>query len=203
MLAGVQTSHPRALFAGGLILAISFPAAFAAPASPYESTPPTPKPRILGSYGNLPLSFEANSGQVDKSVKFLARGSGYGLFLKRNEVELVLCKTASGAAQSHFPRKLSSNGQSAVCDVVRMQLAGASNKVESLGEEQLPGRVNYFIDSDSAKWHSNVPTYAKVRYPGVYPDIDLLYYGNQRQIEFDFVVAPSADPGSIWLRFNR
>jgi hypothetical protein len=89
-----------------------------------------------------------------------------------------------------------------VCDVVPMQLAGASSKVEPVGDEQLPGTVNYFIGRDPAQWRSNIPTYAKVCYPRIYPRIDLVFYGNEQQLEFDFVVAPGADPRLIRLRFG-
>jgi hypothetical protein len=86
-------------------------------------------------------------------------------------------------------------------DVIRMQLAGAAPGLKVTGEEQLPGTANYFIGNDPAKWHSSVQTYAKVRYAGVYPGIDLVYYGNQRQLEYDFVVAPGTDPKQIRLHF--
>ena len=68
------------------------------------------------------------------------------------------------------------------------------------GEEELPGKVNYFIGHDPAKWHTDVTTYAKVRYEEVYPGIDLVYYGNQGQLEYDFVVRPGADPARIRLK---
>jgi len=83
-----------------------------------------------------------------------------------------------------------------------MQLAGASTVTRPLGEEQLPGVANYFIGSDPAGWHTNIPTFAKVRYAGVYPGIDLVYYGNQRQLEYDFAVAPGASPGVIRLELS-
>jgi hypothetical protein len=84
-----------------------------------------------------------------------------------------------------------------------MKLAGLSSKQEPRGEEQLPGTANYFIGGDPAKWRARVPTYAKVRYSNIYSGIDLVYYGNQRQLEFDFALAPNADPGSIRLRFGE
>ena len=86
-------------------------------------------------------------------------------------------------------------------DVVRMALAGASHGLQVSGAEQLLGRANYFIGNDPAKWHSGVPTYGKVRYSGVYPGVDLVYYGNQQQLEYDFVVAPGASPKPVRLRF--
>ena len=86
-------------------------------------------------------------------------------------------------------------------DVVRMELAGANPGLRVSGAEQLPGTANYFIGNDPAKWHSNVPTYAKVKYSGVYPGVDLVYYGNQRQLEYDFVLAPGANPKPVRLHF--
>ena len=139
---------------------------------------------VVAEYGKLPLSFEANTGQADNSVKFLARGTGYGLYLTSHEAVLALRKDGKRGA-----------------DVVRMRLAGASGTATPAGEEQLPGTANYFIGNDPAKWHSGVPTYAKVRYRGVYPGVDLVYYGNRRQLEYDFVVAPGIDPELIRLQF--
>ena len=200
MLAEVQASYTRALFLLGLVVAMSFPAASASPASPSQSTSPARKARIVETYGKLPLSFEANTGQADKTMKFLSRGRGYGLYLTGNEAELTLCQTVSSAARGDIRRKPSSILKSAACNVFRMQLAGAVGKTEPVGEEQLPGTVNYFIGSDPAKWYTGIPTYAKVHYRGIYPGIDLIYYGNQRQLEFDFVVAPNADPKAIVLK---
>ena len=201
MFAGVQSSYLRARFAARMILATSFAAAMAALVSPSKSIPPAPNAHIVEAYGELPLSFETNRGQMDEGVRFLARARGYGLYLKRNRADLVLCQ-ASGAAQPGFRRKPAALAKSEVCDIVRMQLAGAGLKTEPAGEDQLPGTVNYFIGSDPARWQTNIPTYARVRYPGVYSGIDLVYYGNQQQQEFDFVVAPHANPGSIRLRFS-
>jgi uncharacterized protein (TIGR03437 family) len=70
------------------------------------------------------------------------------------------------------------------------------------GLEELPGKSNYFIGKDPGKWRTNVPTYARVKYHEVYPGVDLLYYGNQQQLEYDLVVAPHTDPGVIRLSFD-
>src|SRR5258706_9822917 len=85
---------------------------------------------------------------------------------------------------------------------LRMGLVGAARKPVVSGLEELLGKTNYFIGNDPAKWRTNVPTYAKVHYQNVYPGIDLLYYGSQRQLEHDFVVAPGADPKKIVLGFR-
>jgi hypothetical protein len=83
--------------------------------------------------------------------------------------------------------------------VLRMRLLGANPAAKVSGEEELPGKANYFIGNDAKKWRSSVPTYAKVRYKDVYRGVDLVYYGSQRQLEYDFEVAPAADPSSIAL----
>src|SRR5271157_4001150 len=98
MLADAQASYLRALFVTGLIATTSLTAASAGPASPSQKTSPAQKAQIVENYGKLPLSFEANTGQADKSVKFLSRGSGYGLYLTGNEAVLTLHKTVYGAA---------------------------------------------------------------------------------------------------------
>jgi hypothetical protein len=84
--------------------------------------------------------------------------------------------------------------------VVRMKLVGANAAPRVIGAEEQPGKVHYFIGSDPAKWQTNVPTYAKVKYQGVYHGVDLVYYGNQGRLEYDFVVAPGIDPNKIRLK---
>jgi hypothetical protein len=206
MFAEVRASYLRALSFGVLLIVVSpFTASSAGPASPFPKTSPAQKAQIVENYGKLPLSFEANAGQADKSVKFLSRGSGYGLYLTRDEAVLTLRNPVARAVRFALQGKLHRLAESAEfepADVVRMQLAGASGKAEPTGEEPLPGTANYFIGNDPSKWHTGVPTYAKVRYTGIYHGVDLVYYGNQRQIEYDFVVAPGADPKSVRLQFS-
>src|SRR5208337_3392544 len=197
-----ETSYPRILLLTGLILATLFIPASAGPVPSSLATPPVQKAPQAKNYGKIPLTFEANEGQADKSVKFLARGSGYGLNLGGNEAALMLCKPVYGTSRADFHRNASPIGKSAVCDVVHMQLAGANSTVEPIGEERLQGKVNYFVGSDPTEWHAGIPTYAKVRYTSIYPGIDLIFYGNQRQLEFDFVIAPHAAPRAIRLRFS-
>ncbi len=138
------------------------------------------KARAISTYGKLPLSFERNQGQTDASVKFLARGQGYTLYLTAGEAVL--------ATKAH--------------DVMRMKLLGADAAAEASGVEEMAGKSNYFIGNDPTKWRTNVPTFAKVKFGHVYSGIDLVYYGNQRQLEYDFVVAPGADPKRIQFEFE-
>ena len=161
---------------------------------------------VQSDYGKLPLSFEANVAQTDEQVKFLSRGRGYALFLTSNEAVIALEKPAS---QSRRPKGLlgpkvvePQKEAGATSAVLRMQLVAANWTRRVVGAEELPGKVNYFIGNDPSKWRTNVPTYAKVKYEGVYPGVDLVYYGNQGRLEYDFVVAPGADPNSIQLKFR-
>jgi hypothetical protein len=80
-----------------------------------------------------------------------------------------------------------------------MKLVGANPKAKVVGLDELPGKSNYFLGNDPKKWRTNVANYRKVKYADVYPGIDLVYYGNQRQLEYDFVVTPGADPHAIAL----
>jgi uncharacterized protein (TIGR03437 family) len=162
---------------------------------------PAQPARLAGDYGKLPLSFEANTGQADKSVRFLSRGGGYGLFLTGDEAVLALRKGDCAVAASARRPNLRRGAAACQQDVVRMRLAGASGAAAPVGEEQLPGVANYFVGKDPAKWRTGLPTYSKVRYGSVYPGVDLVYYGNQRQLEYDFVVAAGADPKPIRLQF--
>jgi len=160
---------------------------------------PAGEARFVENYGKLPLSFEPDTEQADKSVRFLSRGNGYGLYLTRDEAVLAL-REGRCAGQLTIPR--SEAACSPQTAVVRMRLEGRSGSADPAGEEQLPGLANYFIGNDPSKWRTSVPTYARVRYRSVYPGVDLLYYGNQRQLEFDFVVAPAADPKPIAMHFD-
>ncbi len=142
--------------------------------------------RVSESYGKLPLQFEANRGQTHEDVHFLSRGAGYSLYLTAGEAVLLLSKPDADAKRV----------------ALRMSLVGAARKPQVNGLDELPGKANYFVGGDRSRWRTNVPTYAKVQYQNIYPGIDLVYYGNQRQLEYDFVVAPGADPNKIVLGFK-
>jgi hypothetical protein len=162
--------------------------------------------KILDQYDKLPLSFEANRGQTDSKVKFLSRGHGYSLFLTGDEAVFALKKTARESdkmKEMAGRRRIEPQKENAMeGTVIRMRLAHANVRPQVVGAEELPGRTNYFIGNEPAKWRTNVPTFAKVKYEGIYPGVDLVYYGNQGQLEYDFVVAPGADPHEIRLRFR-
>jgi Bacterial Ig-like domain (group 3)/Beta-propeller repeat len=187
---------------------------------------PDPKAQatVLDSYGKLPLSFEANRGQADAQVKFLSRTGAYTLFLTADEAVLTW-RAPSGATEQAAEKRRFVSGyrfsdtrsssksgtplgagpwavstpatKSKTNSVLRMKLRNANPAARVTGMEELAGASNYFIGNDPTKWRTNVPTYAKVKCEGIYSGIDLVYYGNQRQLEYDFIVAPGADPRRI------
>ncbi|MDX2034932.1 MAG: FG-GAP-like repeat-containing protein [Blastocatellia bacterium] len=153
-----------------LMLALSFSALYGV----WRSQAVEPGARVIEAYGRLPLGFEENRGQADAGVAFLARGEGYGVFLTGAGMRLALREGA-----------------------LAFTLAGANPRATARGIDPLPGRSHYFRGNDPARWVTNVAQYARVKVEAVYPGIDLVYYGNQRQLEYDFLVAPGADPGRI------
>jgi hypothetical protein len=162
---------------------------------------PEGKVTVQEAYGKLPLSFEANRGQTDPQVKFLSRGPHHMLFLTSDEAVMVFMNpepSTKGEPARVKPEKRAKSTQTAI----RMSFVGANPKTRVEGQEGLPGKANYFLGNDPKKWRTHVPTYARVHYQDLYPGIDLIYYGNQRQLEHDFVVRPGADPSSIALSFQ-
>ncbi len=157
--------------------------------------------------GNLPVTFEANQGQAAPEVKFLSRGLGYKALLTAEGMVLGLRPAQIPQASGSGSSALSGQGQDqtrlsqtkASSVTIQMKLLGANPNATAVGEGLQPGKVNYFIGNDPSQWHTNVPTYQAVRYQNVYPGIDLLYYGNHRQIEYDFVIASGGDPGKIQI----
>ena len=144
------------------------------------------------------LSFEANEGQTDARVKFLARGRGSALFLTANEAVLTLQSPATsnrsgGTTHSRFERKPT---------VLRTHLIGGNPHAEVVGRDALPTKTNYYLGSNPARWHSGVPTYGGVEYRDVYPGVNQIYYGREGQLEYDLVVSPHADPTRIQLAFT-
>ncbi len=160
--------------------------------------PPPDKPvqaRLAEAYGKLPMSFEVNRGQADSRVKFLARGSSYKLLLTSTEAVLSL-----GRAAEHTKRERS--GPARMESVVRMKVLAANADARVEGLDRLPGTTNYFLGSDPKRWRTGVPSYAAVKLRDVYPGVDLVYHGAARELEFDFVLAPGADPRTIRLAFD-
>ena len=146
--------------------------ALAATASAHPADPTG----VLKTYGKLPLSFEPNLGQVDAQVKFLSRGSGYALFLTRQEAVLSFRQQ-----DSQQESKTSAGRESTADAVLHMRLVDAHPDALITGVDDLPGKTNYIRGNDPKKWTTNVANFAKVRYQKVFDGVDLVYYGNQGQ----------------------
>ncbi len=140
---------------------------------------------VQSAYGNLPLSFEPNQGQSSPDVQYLAHGAGYSLFL-----------TPSGAVFN-----LDQAGSTGPATDLGMALVGAKPASQVTGDQPLPGKTNYLVGDDPSQWRTNIPTFGQVTYHDVYSGIDLDYHGSQGQLEYDFQVAPGADPGQVMLDF--
>ena len=167
-------------FAAGICLVFSSSGWAGNPALPAKTLAPS----ATRSYA-VPLSFEANQGQMDPQVKYLARGQGYSLFLTPSAAVLGLRSAGSGKPT----------------EWVRLVLQGAAASAIS-GEDQIAGRNNYFVGNDPAEWRTNIPTFARVRYQQVYPGVDLIYYGRQGRLENDFEVSPGINPKVISWRLE-
>ncbi|MEG1148502.1 MAG: SBBP repeat-containing protein [Niameybacter sp.] len=139
----------------------------------------------------LPLSFEANEGQIEEKVKFLTRGKGYQVFFAPDEVILTLWRVNEKEEK-----------ESCVYTYLKIKLEGAKTDVSLVGENRLEGNVNYFKGEDTGKWIAHVARYEKIKYQAVYPGIDVVYYGQGQALEHDFLVQPHVDPSQIRLRFE-
>lgn len=187
----IECGHSRSLL--GLALFSCLAIGFAKPVRAGQETRGglTTSASIAEQYGRLPLSFEPNEGQSNSPAKFLAHGNGFSILLAGNEADLLL---------PGKPSRNERNAQEAVpgapVNILRMKLVGASSSADFSGREELPGKSNYFVGSPD-RWRTNIPTYRCVIERGVYQGVDLIYYGNQRQLEYDVVVASGADPRAV------
>src|SRR5277367_1593495 len=151
-----------------------------------ESTPRLKHPASSVSPATLPLAFEPNRGQFPAGVEFAARAPGFSLALKRKRAVLVLGRPGAGENE---PRRAA------------IYFVGSSHSKPE-GEDLETGVSNYLLGNDPSRWRTGVPRFGRVRYRDLYPGIDLKFYGNGRQLEYDFVIAPEANPSAIVLRFS-
>jgi Immunoglobulin I-set domain/Beta-propeller repeat len=144
-----------------------------------------------------PLYFEANRSQASHAAAFVARGGDYQFSISPGGMQLVLRKAAARARGATLPAP-----EKITARAVRMQFVGANPRALIRGDEALAGKINYLIGRDPAQWRAGVPIFAKVRVAQLYPGVNLVYYGNQRQLEYDFTVAPKTDPRKIVIHFG-
>ncbi|MBI5562582.1 MAG: SBBP repeat-containing protein [Deltaproteobacteria bacterium] len=140
--------------------------------------------RVEEVYGKLPLYFIRNDGQADKKARFYEQGGGHAIFFAGDGVYLHL---AGGGTQA---------------GLVKLSLIGANKGAAISAVDEQAAKVNYFIGNDPSKWHANVPTYQCVLYKDVYKGVDVKYYGNNRQLEYDIIVKPGADPKTVRFSYE-
>ncbi len=170
------------------------------------------KARIQVAYGNLPLYFIQNDGQVDKRVKFYEKGSGHATYFTKDGISLSLAAPSDKAPNRALmtngtkdgvdglsPRSGVSNRQATVVRLVPLE-ANENPKIVAEGLQE--GKVNYLIGNDPKKWKTNIPTYQAVSYKEIYPGIDMKFYGSNHQLEYDIIVQPGADPSKVRLAYE-
>ncbi|MGO4881135.1 MAG: SBBP repeat-containing protein [Bryobacteraceae bacterium] len=151
-----------------------------------QAAPPGSAPQLTQErLRNLPLAFERNTGRAHPAAEFVAQGGGYGVALSHGDAHISLRRTPNAAPAA-----------------IDLGLEGARQNLPGRGRQALPGKVNYFIGNDPSRWRTDIPTFGRVQYSGVYPGVDLAYYGRQGRLEYDFVVGPGADPSTIRIAFH-
>ncbi|HTS13041.1 MAG TPA: choice-of-anchor D domain-containing protein [Candidatus Limnocylindrales bacterium] len=153
--------------------------------------------QIADSYGEMPLRFEKNIGQTAPEVQFLSHGSGYQIFLTPQQVVLEL--NHPERSKKSLVKARTRAALSRRASVLRLHFDAANSDVEMTGIDKLPGRIDYFMGKNPRNWHTDVPSYGRVAYCSIYPGVDALFYGSHRQLEYDLVVAPGANPRQISL----
>ncbi len=171
------------------------------------------KQTIAENYDRLPLSFEQNVGQFDERVDFVARTGGMTTFLTPTAAVFAIQNSESRIQNSESAdwragRVNALDASLQGVDTPRspgvalyMEIVGAKPAGRAAGVNPLEGKLNYFIGNDPSQWHTNIATFGRVEYQDVYPGIDLVYYGNNGALEYDFIVSPGADPNVITLNF--
>jgi hypothetical protein len=190
-------------------------AAVSTAASNSHAVMPADHARINAAYAALPLAFEANQGQVDPQVKYMARGNGYRLYLASSEVVFTLHKRGedSEVRQMMMNRRIGlskikntlrhrQQTLQASAAAVHMYMLGSNPDAQLAAQDPQEGKVNYFVGKDPSRWHSGVPLFGQVSYRRLYPGVDLAFHGSGKQLEFDYLVSPGADTKSIALGFR-
>lgn len=149
--------------------------------------------------------FEKNIGQTSSDALYLYPSAGYKLMLFPNEA--VIAIPAPRLNQSHIDKpvsfkKLTLHEESRKETRIKMQFLGANKNPRIMGKGELSGKSNYFIGKDRDAWVRNVPHYDNVVYEEIYPEVDLIFYSYETNLEYDFIVKPEADPGTIRFTFN-
>ena len=163
------------------------------------------KKPIIYNFGNLPLYFIKNAGQIDNKVKFYEKAAGHSMFFTEDGIYITMTKytgeeKSAKMALKRFIDEL--KAKNAKSEVIKLRPLNARKGVEIVAEEEQSGRVNYFIGNDPKKWKTDIPTYKKVRYKGLYDGVDIVFYGNNNQLEYDIIARPGADISKIAFEYE-
>lgn len=205
--AGPQATSPASSsFSSSFSSATENQPIFASPlaAAPNRSLPAKVRAQSNPSslFARLPLIFEPNRGQAnldpaDARARFVARGSGYTLILGSEGAILSLASPDSAKKAAGQP-----SASAVRVESLQMKLAGANPAAALTATGPLPGKSNYLLGNDPTKWRRDIPQFAVVRYDNIYPGINLVFYGHQGRMEYDFQVAPGSDPARAELEFD-
>ena len=162
------------------------------------------KSRILKNYGNIPLEFTSNSGQLDSRVKFTTRGYGTTMFFTQEGTTFLLSRETENSIAVR--KNISLNEVSSKIEKeyysVKKYFVSANPEPEIAGKDLLPWSNNYFLGNDPEKYRTEVSNYAKIQLKNIYAGIDLVYYGNKNSIKYDFVIQPGENPEQIVLMYD-
>ena len=149
------------------------------------------------NYGRTPLRFEENAGQMPSQVKYISRGSGYAMYFQPAEITLALDVSTNIQPGNRQPVARPAKPESHQMGVVHIKFGNANTKAAISSEQVLPEKIHYILGGDPGQWRTNISAFGKVRYQNLYPGVNLVFYGNQTQLEYDFEVAPHVDVSTI------
>jgi hypothetical protein len=163
-----------------------------------QSVPATDRSNSV--FAGIPLVFEPNVGQAEPGVQFLANGRTYAVLVERARMRLRLLKGAVGIMKLGGAQGGANGASKAEFSEVSLALVRAGDRLKGEGKDLLPGKSNYYSGRDRSQWREDVPQYAKVAYRSVYEATDLVYYGRDGELEYDFVLHPGAKANAVRFR---
>ncbi|MBI5234406.1 MAG: SBBP repeat-containing protein, partial [Deltaproteobacteria bacterium] len=164
-----------------------------------EKTIPADKPDIKQSYGNLPLYFIENNGQVDPKVAYYEKGAGHATYFTKQGVTLSLIRKGNNPPA---PPLKKGDDRGFESESIKLSFIGANENPEIIALDEQAGKINYFVGNDQSKWKTNIPTYSSVLYNDIYEGIDIRFYGNNKTLEYDIIVKPGADPNVVRFAYE-
>jgi PKD repeat protein len=168
-----------------------------------QKAPEQAKVKMQDLYGQIPLYFIENQGQMEQRVKYYEKNRGHGIYFTEAGVTFTLSSPeVKAVADAATGGVREARGEQEAPLVIELKPLGASDNAKLVAEDAQSARVSYFIGSDPKQWKTNLSTFKSVSYQEIYPGIDLKFYGNEKQLEYDVIVKPGADPSQVRLLCN-